>query len=381
MQVTTTTNVVVSAQDQQIVDMLKMKIDQLSLEKTEMVWNRFMKIQDKIPTTHSQYRIIEWLSNYLQWSVQDKKEMMMMDMMDDMMMPGDMMWWNTIADLAMSNDDLSMLVDIVVHVWLADTLKADWNRTVFAPTNQAFEEALDMLWMTANQLMQNKELLKEIVLHHVVDMKVTAQAAMDLEYGTLVETASGETIRVRSSDSYVWIDNATVIDADMMASNGIVHVIDKVLLPPSFQEANGMETDRWDMNIAEIAMGNDMFTTLVAGVQAAGWVDMLMMEWPWTVFAPTNEAFAKLLAKNNMTAAQLLEDKEMLKSVLSYHVVSGFYTSADIMGLDTSVMRKTENGASLNIDPVGKVNGTAIVNADIYATNGVIHVIDEVLIP
>jgi len=179
--------------------------------------------------------------------------------------------------------------------------------------------------------MEDKELLKQILLHHVVDMKVTAAAAMDLEFGTLVETASGETIRVRSSDTYVWIDNATVIDADMMASNGIVHVIDKVLLPPSFQEANGMMTDRGTMNIAQVAMGNDMFTTLVAGVQAADWADMLMMEGPWTVFAPTNAAFTKLLREKGITAAELLADTDMLKQVLSYHVVSGFYTSSDIM--------------------------------------------------
>lgn len=93
MAVTTSATVSISAQDQQIVDMLKMKIDKLSLEKTEMVWSRFMMIQDKIPTTHSQYWIIEWLGEYIQWSVSDKKEKMMMEMnmMDDMMMPGDMM--------------------------------------------------------------------------------------------------------------------------------------------------------------------------------------------------------------------------------------------------------------------------------------------------
>jgi len=93
MAVTTSAAVSISTQDQQLVDMLKMKIDGLSLKKTEMVWNRFMMIQDKIPTTHSQYRIIEWLGEYIQWSVSDKKEKMMMEMnmMDDMMMPGDMM--------------------------------------------------------------------------------------------------------------------------------------------------------------------------------------------------------------------------------------------------------------------------------------------------
>ncbi len=383
IQVTTTTNTStsISTQDQQLVDMLKMKIDSLSLEKTEAIWNRFVQIESKIPNTHPQYRIIEWLWDYLQWSVDDKKEKMMMWVISDIMIDWDVSWSNTIADLAMWNDDLSMLVDIVVFLDLANTLKAEWNWTVFAPTNKAFEEALQMLWITAEQLMADKELLKKIVMHHIVDMKVTAETAMSLEYWTLVDTASWETIRVRSDSSKVWIDNATVIDADMMASNGIVHVIDKVLLPPSFQEMNGMDTDRWEMNIAEIAMSNDMFTTLVAWVQAADWADMLMMEWPWTVFAPTNEAFTKLLLENNMTVSQLLADKEMLKSVLSYHVVSGFYTSADIMWMESNAMWKTENWASLDIDPLGKVNGVSITKADIYATNWVIHVIDEVLLP
>jgi len=206
-----------------------------------------------------------------------------------------------------------------------------------------------------DELFANEDLLRTILLHHVVDMRVTAADAMDLDYWILIETEAWDTIRVRTTEDMLMIDNATVIEADMIADNGFVHVIDKVLLPPSFLEANGMMTDRGDMDIAEIAMGNDMFTTLVAWVQAADWADMLMTEWPWTIFAPTNEAFTKLLNENNMTAAELLADTELLKSVLSYHVVPWFYTSADIMALNGNVMRQTENGASLDIGPTGTV--------------------------
>jgi len=295
-------------------------------------------------------------------------------------MKWNMMYDKTIAELAISNPDLSMLVDVVTYLDLAETLNAAWNWTVFAPTNQAFANALDMLDMTADELMANPDLLKEIVMYHIVDMKITASDAMSLDYGTLVETLSGEKIRVRA-DWWVLIDNATVIDADMKASNGIVHVIDTLLLPPSFQEMNGMMTDRWDMNIVEVAMWNDMFTTLVAGIQAADFAEMLMMDGPYTVFAPTDKAFTMFLESNNMTADDLLSDVDTLKKVLSYHVIPWFYTSADVMSLDMKTMFETANWESVEIDPVWMVNWATIVNADIYATNGVIHVIDHVLMP
>lgn len=86
-----------------------------------------------------------------------------------------------------------------------------------------------------------------------------------------------------------------------------------------------------------------MFTTLVSAIKAADLAEMLMMDGPYTVFAPTNEAFTNLLEANHMSAQELLADEDMLKSVLSYHVVSGFYTSADIMGMDMNAMRKTAN--------------------------------------
>lgn len=359
------TNVSISVQEQKIVDMVSMRIDQLTLEETKLLWSRWLMLKEVIPSTHRQIRLVDRISTYIQDSVEEKS-MMLYD--------------KTIAELAMSNPDLSMLVDIVVYLDLADTLMADGSLTVFAPTNQAFANALETLWITADELMADKELLTNIIMHHVLTMKVTAQDAMNLNYGTLVETASGETIRVRANGS-VMIDDATVIDADMMASNGVVHVIDTVLLPPSFQEMNGMMTDRGNMNIVEVAMWNDMFTTLVAGIQAADFAEMLMMDGPYTVFAPTNEAFTAFLEANHMTAAELLADKATLQALLSYHVLAWFYTSWDVTWLDMKTMFATANWASVEIDPAGKVNWATITNADIYASNGIVHVIDHVLMP
>ena len=400
--VTTSATISISAQDQQLVGMIKNKIDMMSLEKTKMIRNRRVQIKSAIPTTHSQYNLVIRLDEYLQWSV-DSKEKMMMNQMNQMNMANTvkkvvtttatkannmvhssqpMKQWNTIADLAMSNPELSTLVDIVVYLDLADTLMADGNLTVFAPTNQAFQNALNMLGITLEDLMSDKELLTKIIMQHVIPMTVTAEDAMDLTYGTLVTTASGETVRVRAEAwVWVWIDDSMVVDADMIASNWVVHVIDKVLLPPSFSEMIGMMTDRGTMNIAEIAMSDNMFTTLVAGVQAADLADMLMMEGPYTVFAPTNDAFTKLLAENNMTVWQLLADREMLRSVISYHVVAWVYSSADIMWLEMTTMRETANWADISVDPRWMINTATITKADIYATNWVVHVIDEVLMP
>lgn len=364
--INTNANASVSVQDQWLIDMVRLKIDSLSLEDTKTLWTRRSAIKWQISVTSSKMRLVDWISEYIQMSVNEKMSMVLVE--------------NNIAELAMSNPDLSMLVDIVVYLDLADALMADGNMTVFAPTNEAFANALEALWITADQLMQDKELLEKIVMHHIIPMNVTAQDAMNLTYGTLVETASWESVRVKAKWT-VMIDNATVVDADMMATNGIVHVIDTVLLPPSFLEMNGMMTDRGDMNIAEVAMWNDMFTTLVSAIKAADLAEMLMMDGPYTVFAPTNEAFTNLLEANHMSAQELLADEDMLKSVLSYHVVSGFYTSADIMGMDMNAMRKTANWASLDVDPMGKVDWATITKADIYASNGIIHVIDHVLVP
>lgn len=130
--------------------------------------------------------------------------------------------------------------------------------------------------------------------------------------------------------------------------------------------------------IVETAVAAGNFTTLVAAVKAAGLVDALSGEGPLTVFAPTDEAFAKL---PEGTVEGLLKDKEALTAILTYHVVSGSVMAADVVKLDKA---QTLNGQNVTItakDGSVKIDNATVIKADIQASNGVIHVIDEVILP
>jgi transforming growth factor-beta-induced protein len=167
----------------------------------------------------------------------------------------------------------------------------------------------------------------------------------------------------------VYINNAKVILTDIETSNGVIHVIDTVLLPPA---------DKKD--IVDTAVADGRFKTLVAAVTAAGLVDTLKGAGPFTVFAPTDDAFAKLPAG---TVESLLkpENLEQLKSILLYHVVAGKVMAADVVKLTTAM---TLQGTNVTIKIDGDkvyVNDAQVIITDIETLNGVIHVIDTVLLP
>jgi uncharacterized surface protein with fasciclin (FAS1) repeats len=179
-------------------------------------------------------------------------------------------------------------------------------------------------------------------------------------------TLNGQQINVVSRGGSVMIDNAKVTAADVKASNGVIHIIDTVILPES-------------KSIPEVAEAAGSFGTLLAAVNAAGLADTLSGEGPFTVFAPTDEAFAAL----GTTVTDLLkpENREKLTSILTYHVVSGRVFAAQAKTLSEA---KTVNGQTLAIkSSYGKltVGGAQVISADIDASNGVIHVIDKVLLP
>jgi len=137
------------------------------------------------------------------------------------------------------------------------------------------------------------------------------------------------------------------------------------------------------MDIVETASAAGDFTTLVAAVEAAGLVETLQGDGPFTVFAPTDGAFATALEDLGLTAEELLADTETLTSILTYHVVEGEVPAADVVTLDGEEV-PTVNGATVAIGVDGEtvtVNDATVVATDIFATNGVIHVIDSVLLP
>ncbi len=303
----------------------------------------------------------------------------------------------TIVDVAASIDDFSTLVAAVQAAGLVETLSSDGPFTVFAPTNAAFADALDALGLTADELLADTETLTEILTYHVLSGAVDAATAISLA-GQTAETVNGAEISINVVDGNVVINDATVTTADVMASNGIIHVIDTVLLPPHDAMSDEMSDDMSDEmsddmsddmseesvgSIVDVAVEAGSFTTLVAAVQAAGLEETLATGGPFTVLAPTDEAFATALEALGLTADELLADTETLTAILTYHVIDGEVPASTVVTLDGQ-SAETLNGASVDITVDGEtvmINDATVIAVDVAADNGIIHVIDTVLLP
>lgn len=281
-----------------------------------------------------------------------------------------------IVDIATSNGDFSTLVAALTQANLVDALKGDGPYTVFAPTNEAFAKLLDTLGITVEELLAQPDLSK-VLLYHVVSGTVLST---DLSDGLMADTLNGEKLTVDLSGG-VKINQANVVNADIMATNGVVHVIDEVLVPSDFtlQTTAIATTTSQAPSIVDIALGDPNFSMLVMLLQKADLVSSLQGEGPFTVFAPTNDAFNALLTALNITPEELMAQPDLAK-VLLYHVVSGKVLSTD---LSNGLMAPTLNGNELAFDLTDgvKVNQASVVLADVNASNGVVHVIDSVLVP
>ena len=253
--------------------------------------------------------------------------------------------------IASNPDEFNTLVEAVVAADLVATLKGDGPFTVFAPTDEAFAKlGVDLSTLS-------KEELTNILLYHVV---VGSIMSTDLENG-FAETAGGFSIQI-SIENGAQINSANVIQADIMATNGVIHVIDEVLLPPSE-----------DIVDKAISFNPDEFNSLVAAVVQADLVNTLKSQGPFTVFAPTDAAFAAL----GVDLASL--SKEDLTNILLYHVVPASVFSSDLS--EGAVQTANGSSISVSLDSGVKINDSNVIIADVMTTNGVIHVIDKVLLP
>ncbi len=272
-----------------------------------------------------------------------------------------------IVDLAVGSDNLTVLVAALTEAGLVETLQGDGPFTVFAPTDEAFADLLAALNVTATELLAHPR-LTEVLLYHVVPGKVMST---DLTDGMTATTVLGETITVDLTDG-VRINDSHVIAADIEATNGVVHLIDAVLVPEAFF----IEFD----TVVDIALSDDNFSILVAALQQANLVDALLADGPFTVFAPTNAAFEALLTDLGITAEDLLGQSQ-LSTVLLSHVLSGKVMSTDITNGLMAPTLNTGESLSFGLNPV-TINGDInVTTADIVAMNGVVHVIDRVIVP
>ena len=246
---------------------------------------------------------------------------------------------------------------------LVDVLKGDANLTVFAPTDAAFAKLPEG---TVENLLkpENKDALVAILTYHVVPGKVMSSEVLK---NSFVNTVNGQRPAISKQNGKAMIDKAAIVATDIKASNGVIHVIDNVILPEQ-------------KNIVDVAVSAGSFKTLAAALTAADLVGTLQGKGPFTVFAPTDEAFAKL-PKGTVENLLKPENKEMLQKILLFHVTPGRVHSEQAAKVTEA---PTAAGVPVSIVSSGnglKVGGSNVTAADIKASNGVIHVIDTVMIP
>ena len=275
----------------------------------------------------------------------------------------------SIAEIAVDGG-FNTLVAALDAADLVETLSSDGTFTVFAPTDDAFAALPEGM---LEELLADPETLKQILLYHVVGDVVMAETVITLDEA---ETLEGSMVAIDVVDGNVFLNDSQVTSTDIEASNGVVHVIDKVLVP-GMQEAASNEMLEESKSIAEIAVAGG-FNTLVAALSAADLVETLSGDGAFTVFAPTDDAFAAL--PEGMLEG-LLADTESLTQILLYHVVGDVVMADTVVTLDEA---ETLEGSKVDIEVVdGKVfvNDSQVTSTDIEASNGVIHVIDKVLVP
>ncbi len=275
----------------------------------------------------------------------------------------------TLVETAVATPSFGILVEAVIAADLGATLSGSGPFTVFAPTDAAFAALLSELGMSKAQLLANKALLTQVLTYHVLPGRVLKA---DVPLGTPLSTVQGESLSIDASLAITDRNGrkAAIVATDVLASNGVIHVIDKVILPkiPS---------------IVEAALATPDFSILAEAVVAADLAGALSAPGSFTVFAPTNAAFAALLAELNISKAALLADKALLSKVLSYHVLPGRVYAAGVP-LNTPI--STLQGGSFSVDAMLKIsdaNGrvAGISATDTLALNGVIHTLDRVLLP
>jgi uncharacterized surface protein with fasciclin (FAS1) repeats len=272
-----------------------------------------------------------------------------------------------IAEVVNTNPDFSLLRAAVTKANLGTALSSG-TLTVFAPNNAAFQ-ASGLNEAAVNGLTQAQA--QAVLEYHVVNGRQTA-ASLPTGDNTAVTALNNGTLYVTKAGSNVSVNGARVVTADVGASNGVIHVIDKVLMPPAG-------------NIVQIAAGNPNFTYLVAAVQRANVAQVLSGNGPFTVFAPTNQAFISTTPFQTIEQIQAA-DPAALAAILTYHVVSGRVFSTNLVSGNTATVQGGNVSVNLTsgVKITGAGNGTnasTVVTPDIVATNGVIHVIDRVLLP
>ncbi|MCH3884091.1 fasciclin domain-containing protein [Tenacibaculum aquimarinum] len=282
-----------------------------------------------------------------------------------------------IVETAINTPDLSILVAALQSAELVSSLQAEGPFTVFAPTNTAFQSLLDSnpSWNSLEDI--PTETLKSVLLFHVLSGNVMASDLSDTYVNTLATGPNDKnlSLQVAVTGGVMFNGDAMPITTDVMATNGVVHVIDKVMLPT---------------NIVTLALNNAGFSTLVAALtdsrHTTDFVSLLQADGPYTVFAPTNDAFQDLLDSNSSWNSLGDIPIATLDAVLRYHVFAGGNVQSSQLTDNQVITMFDGNDITVDLSNGAKIETTSsqsvtISLTDVQGTNGVIHVVDSVLLP
>lgn len=303
----------------------------------------------------------------------------------------------SILEIAVANSDTSTLEAAVLaaDASIAALLGGDDKLTVFAPTDSAFQNLLTDLGVDAPTLLGNTALLNAVLPYHVLATsvgEVNASAALSVAQSpapsNLVETVNGEDVALSISQEnnadVLYVNTSRVTTTDVLATNGVIHLIDKVLVPPPSALSDTSKTIGTIVTELASAPSDAEFTVLLEALQTPGASGLLAAaidaNASLTVFAPTDAAFTALLSDLNITKADLLVDPN-LPVILQQHIlgneVSSLLAYASNGGTETTLASN-----NLNIDIQNNallIEGSTVIEADVQASNGVIHVIDTVI--
>lgn len=283
----------------------------------------------------------------------------------------------SIVETAIATDNLSILVDALVQTGLDNTLNTDGPFTVLAPTNDAFQNLLDSnpAWNSLSDI--DNATLTNVLLFHVLGAEVRSTDLSDSYVTTAALGPNDEQIslQIDVTGGVVFNGSATPTAVDVETSNGIVHIIDEVMLPPS---------------VVDHALNNSAFSSLVAALTRADlttdFVSVLSGTGPFTVFAPTDAAFQDLINSNPAWNSLADIPVDLLQTVLTYHVVSGANVQSDMLSDGQTITTLNEGTFDIDLS-----NGVAIATTsgqsvnvalpNVQGWNGVVHAIDAVLLP
>jgi len=283
---------------------------------------------------------------------------------------------STIVDVAMQDTSLSILVAALQSADLVDALKADGDKTVFAPDNDAFRALLasNPDWNSLEDI--DADLLKNVLMFHVVGSKIMSTDLSNTYVSTLATGPNDEAISLQVDvDGGVTFNGAaTPLATDIAADNGVIHKINSVMLPP---------------NVVSLASNNSSFSILVSALMSdslqTDFLSILGGDGPFTIFAPNDAAFVALLESNQDWNELSDIPAATLEAVLAYHVVNGANVQSDeltdaqtIKTIGGDLTTDLSSGAALKTSSDQTVN---IIGTDVQGTNGVIHIVEEVLIP